>query len=168
MSNEFYHGFKIGFNYWYLMAPLLMLLSFIIGTTKYRLGKSTGKIYVMRGEFVIIVTSLISDATLMIVFAKESFFGMVQVVLNHLSKTEIAWAPFMVVGCFLAVVLAFFCLFYGCGKLGEVTIHKFLVFLIKLEKNEDEDVQDIILNDIEEILKSDKIIYFEPRRSPRT
>ena len=125
--NEFYHEMSFGFNWWYLVGPLLMILMFFVGASRFSLNKSTLKIRRKReNRFHLSVMAGVSDLILCILILRESFLGLLQAIVNSLGDSDIAWIPILVAFAVLGMVIFSYYVLYGCGRLGMKLTYKYL------------------------------------------
>lgn len=118
--NEFYHAFKISFNWWFVVAPILVLATGVFGITKYKLDRKSLKILTRGGgDFLLNVVATSLDALIHFLILRESGAGLVQLVANHLGDSDIAWMPIVASMALLGSALTFYIVLFGAGRIGE-------------------------------------------------
>jgi hypothetical protein len=132
MQNIYYHDFTVGFNWWYVLAPLMLLSMFFIGYlnvkrfqgyTKDR-GRMKKAWVIDRRRFtdyVYIFFGALSTLAFAMLFIDESMLGCIQVLDNiGISNEDGAWSPIIA---FVFVLPSLCCLYaaltYGAASLGE-------------------------------------------------
>lgn len=119
--NSFYHAFEIGFNYWFLLLPLEVILMIAFGASNVKLNKRTNKI--MRRDKKGIITStfaIFMDIILMIAVIKESSSGIIQVMDNHLGPEDSpVWSLVMFVFCMCVFAVLMYYVFFIAAVFGE-------------------------------------------------
>lgn len=138
--NEYYHDFAAGFNSWYVVVPLFMLLIFFIGTSKYVLDAKNLRIKRRRkNDCLIRVTAAAMVVASFSLIMMESMAGIVQVVINHLTESSIAWLPVIAgVGLFFSAIV-FYHLFLLFGRIGQWTMHGYLIDIVTEKRQEQEE-----------------------------
>lgn len=104
--NRYYHSFAIGFNWWMIIAPVMMILAAVLVLLVVRSGKE------MKNRFFYIVAGVFASIWT-VLFIIESHSGVIQMFDNHNDATTSgAWSvllgfPAMVfVGIIFGVILA--------------------------------------------------------------
>lgn len=117
MANSYYHAFVPGFNWWYLVAPVLIIASFLLGRRQYYLSHN---LRLMRrfGAGMFTVVSAVSGVIFGAMLFAESMDGIVQWFDNGLAYNDspvwsLIFAAFGVV--VLVVIYAF--VVYAVGYL---------------------------------------------------
>jgi len=126
--NEFYHGFKVGFNWWFVVAPLMALMMVFLGSTRYVLNEKTMQI-MRRGkgfDVLVKIVATVLDIALIVMIFKESILGLFQWLVNHVDGDPI-WAIVVLPLVLMAAYVAFYCAFYTLAKIGEWTVHGYLL-----------------------------------------
>ena len=120
MNNEFYHGFSVGFNWWYVVGPLMVILMIIYGASTRKLNPATLKIRRRDKEwFLANMLAVVCDFVLHGLFLLESAAGALQWVINHLSKDDdIAWALVLLVFEMSFSILVFYEVCFSAAKFG--------------------------------------------------
>ena len=106
MRNEMYHAFRVGFNWWYVILPLMMLILGIVGSFRFY-EDLYGKIRRKNKRFTLLLKSLAITADIMIValILKESAAGIFQIFLNNLtSQDDPLWAVILLASAILALL----------------------------------------------------------------
>lgn len=118
--NSFYHSFQIGFNYWYLLLPLEVILMIGFGASNVRLDKRTNKI--LRRDKKGTITNffaIVMDIILIIAVLLESTAGIIQTIDNHLGPNDDPmWSLVMFVFGMLAFVMIAYYVFFGAAVFG--------------------------------------------------
>ncbi|MDO4507962.1 MAG: hypothetical protein Q4B65_01045 [Candidatus Saccharibacteria bacterium] len=118
MKNSFYHEFAFGqfeFNYWTIVAPLLIVAMISLGMSKYYLSRS-GKIKARFNNRLIGLASIISTTIFGAMLIEESWYGILQFCDNHLEYGQSAiYSFFAAVFGTMFVILAFWAVAYYIG-----------------------------------------------------
>lgn len=80
MRSEFYHEFMVGFNLWYVVLPLMLIVAVLVGMGKYWLDKDC-KIWHFKEVFMK-VPAIIAGILAFGMMCAESFTGAYQVCVN--------------------------------------------------------------------------------------
>ena len=118
--NSFYHAFSIGFNYWFLLLPLEVILMIALGASNAKLDKRTNKI-LRRDKNGMIASffSLAMDVILMIAVLRESTAGIIQMIDNNLSPNDDPiWSLVIFVLAMVAFAYFAYYLFFGTAIFG--------------------------------------------------
>ena len=129
-TNAYYHEFSVGFNWWFIVAPMMFIGCILFATRLHRLGVSDGRLVVKKGYkqvaqlFVAVPCTIIT----FIMMTVESYNGVVQKIDNALTANDspmwsILIAPF-VLG--IAAAIAFCLYYYAAFELGRAV--KFLKY----------------------------------------
>lgn len=120
---NFYHKLSISFNFWYLAAPLLVVLVFYFGTTKYKLSGSRTHIRKRQdGDKLLRTVVLAADILLHIMILIESGAGSMQVAANILGNaSDIGWLPVLMAAGYICTFVVYGWILYLAGKKGERT-----------------------------------------------
>ena len=135
---NYYHELEIGFNWWYVVAPLLVVIAILFGRTKYKLNKET--LTVLKrggGDFLLRFVVVILDIVLHVLIVIESGAGILQFVANNLGDSDIAWAPIIIAMGVICTFGVFYAILFRAGKLGEITKRR-EVFKLRLKRKEQE------------------------------
>ena len=119
--NTYYHNFEIGFNYWYLALPMMMLVMGLVGSFRYQL-MADGKIRKKGRGFTILIKAAAMALSVFMVFfmMAESAMGLLQLFANALGKEEdIAWAIFSATFALMVLLVAIYLIFLCCAKIGQ-------------------------------------------------
>ena len=118
--NSFYHSFSIGFNYWFLLLPLEVILMIGFGASNVKLDKKTNKI--LRRDKKGTITNffaIVMDIILIIVVLLESTAGVIQTLDNHLGPNDDPmWSLVMFVFGMMAFVMLAYYVFFGAAVFG--------------------------------------------------
>lgn len=130
MNNEFYHTFLPGFNWWYIVAPLMVLLMSAFGASNRRLNEKSLRIMGRdKRGYLLNALALILDFFLYLLVVRESAVGIVQLFANHLSPDDNpAWAIILFVFAVSVSAVFVYELLVYAGKLGT---HLKIVYLKK-------------------------------------
>ena len=93
--NDYYYEFKIGFNAWYMVLPLILILVAFLGTKRYYLEPKTMKIRRRGNKLSILnfVVVVISDLAITALIMLESGNGLIQLATNLLARDDsVVWA----------------------------------------------------------------------------
>ena len=102
MLSSYYHAFTPGFNAWYVVLPLLMVIALLFGKGQYHLiGRKVKQRY---NNNMFAITSCLGAGIMMILVACESFSGLIQFFDNHLGKSD---SPFWSIPLALVVLVIF-------------------------------------------------------------
>jgi hypothetical protein len=107
MRNEMYHAFRVGFNWWYVVLPLLMLILGVVGSFRFY-EDLYGKIRRKNKKFTLLlkVLAIVADIIVIVMILAESFTGIFQIFLNNLTaQDDPLWALIILV--FAIIALAF-------------------------------------------------------------
>lgn len=138
MNNPYYHEFTIGFNWWYLMLPAMMILLAALGSLQFGISERTGKIARRREGFTILLKAVtyISTVVFMLVFTFESWAGILQFFANGLGPNESPFYAFIVMVFTVTFLsIGIFYLFTRCTVFGGWAK---IGFLIDRKKQEEE------------------------------
>lgn len=121
--NSFYHEFEIGFNHWYIILPVVLVLAAVLGSKRYYLEPETMKIR-KRGKklsnlnFVAVV---LSDMAVTTLIALESSNGVIQFFTNLLTRNDSpTWGLIMAaIMLIIGVPCVVFVLIVNALKVGE-------------------------------------------------
>lgn len=130
--HNYYHEFSIGFNWWYVLAPLMLIGMFFVGYLNVKRYKGFTK---DRGrmkkawlidrrrftDYTYIFFGAIATLAFAMLFIDESMLGCIQVLDNiGISKEDGAWSPLFAFGLVLPCLCVLFAaLTYGAASLGE-------------------------------------------------
>lgn len=139
MNNEFYHGFSVGFNWWYVVGPLMVILMVIYGASTRKLNPATLKIRRRDKKwFLANVLAVVCDFVLHGLVLLESTTGALQLVINHLSKDDdIAWALILLIFGMSFTALVFYEIYFSAAKFGAALKVAYLKDKIRKIKNQD-------------------------------
>ena len=118
--NEFYHSFKVGFNWWFVLAPLQAVLMIAFGALSVKLNKKTRKIMRRDKEGKIAdLLAIAMDVILMIAIFMESSAGIIQVIDNHLGPDDSpVWSLFIFAIVMVALAFLAYYFFLGAAVFG--------------------------------------------------
>lgn len=86
--NAFYHSFEPGFNWWYVVAPVLFVLCVFYGSKRSRLSDE-GKLMVRRNHYYrLAALAIVAGLVIGWMVVSESWYGLVQTFDNKLGKYE--------------------------------------------------------------------------------
>ena len=127
--NSYYHEFQIGFNWWFVVAPLLAVVMVAIGLSIFHMDERTLKIRRSYNDRLFVVLATLFAVVVMVLIFAESSDGIVQWFDNGLGKNEspvwsIVMMPFPVIclsGLYwmLLIVLGKLGAYIKCGYLHE-------------------------------------------------
>ena len=117
--NPYYHSFSVGFNFWMLTVPMVIVFAFFLGKKQYHYSKRNCKIerYISKKTYKVI--SGVFAVLLTIQIYAESMRGITQVFDNSLTKLDSPLLSDTLAG--LTVVPIVICLgilIYGSSALG--------------------------------------------------
>ncbi|MBR3169384.1 hypothetical protein IKF23_03000 [Candidatus Saccharibacteria bacterium] len=120
---NYYHPHLFSFNFWYLVAPLLVVLVFYFGTTKYRLSGSRRHIRKRQdGDLLLKIVVVVADMLLHVMILIESGAGSMQVAANILGNaSDIGWLPVLMAAGYTCTFVVYGWILYLAGKKGERT-----------------------------------------------
>lgn len=87
MANSYYHAFVPGFNWWYLVAPVLIIASFLLGRRRYYLARNL-RLMSRFGKRLFLVVAVVSGVIFGTMLVVESMDGIVQWFDNHLAYDD--------------------------------------------------------------------------------
>ena len=121
--NSYYYEFRVGFNLWYIVLPLLLAFTAFLGARRYYLEAGTMRIK-NRGRKLSItafVAVLVSDLIVTTMMVCESGSGLVQLITNSLGKDDSATWALIIAFVILIIVMPYllFNLFAQAVKTGE-------------------------------------------------
>lgn len=132
MQNIYYHSFTVGFNWWYILAPLMLDGMFLVGflnVKRYKgYTKDRGRVkkawVIDRRRFtdyVYMFVGALATLAFAMLFIDESMLGCIQVLDNiGISKEDGAWSPLLAFGFVLPCLCVLFAMLtYGAASLGE-------------------------------------------------
>jgi hypothetical protein len=121
MNNEFYHGFRPGFNFWYVLVVIFLLMTVAFGLNCARLSENKRRVLTRDNEDkVLSAISVVLVLILHIFMAIESGAGLVQVMLNSFGNdTDPGWIVFLLPVALMFSVGVFYSLLFGAGKLAK-------------------------------------------------
>lgn len=128
--NQYYHEVTVGFNWWYVAVPILMLLFVAMGSARYHIESETGRIKRREKGYVLMLKSLayVADIFLLFLIVMESFSGVLQFCMNSLAPEDSAfWAVIIsviIMAMFACICYSLFvlCINFGSwAKLGYLT-----------------------------------------------
>ena len=125
--HNYYHDFQVGFNWWYILAPAMLLGMIMVGylnVKRYQKFSNGKKVWLIDRrrftDYVYIFFGAISTFAFAAMFIDESMLGCIQVLDNiGVSKEDGAWSPLMAFGlvlpciCFLYAVLTYYAASFG-------------------------------------------------------
>lgn len=118
--NSFYHAFSIGFNWWFVMLPLQVVMMVWFGASCRKFNWKTGKI--MRRDKKGTIASLLAlamDIILIIAIVLESSAGIIQVIDNHLAATDDPmWSLILFALSITAFAFLMYYVFFGASVFG--------------------------------------------------
>ena len=105
-KNAYYHNFTIGFNWWMVVAVVLVGLAIFVGIKMYKAidGRRIRKVF---NDKLFVLISAVSGVVMMLMLFIESWDGILQYLLNSLRFNE---SPALAVIC--AVMAIFFASFF--------------------------------------------------------
>lgn len=156
--NNYYHSFSVGFNWYFVVGPLMALLMGAVGTMKYSLDHETMRIGKRSKSFDALLKILagLLDAIFTAMVFHESITGFVQWLVNHVDGDPV-WALFLAPMGFVAVALIAYYLLYMSGKIGGWAYHGYLIEL-RQELKRKERVKRLRDFEVEEIAPDSDII----------
>ena len=92
---SFYHDFAIGFNLWYILAPLYLVLMVCVGAKRYRFRISDGSIRKRYKDCLLDLAGTLGGMWFAFDFAFESGHGVVQLVDNFNPTQGPMWSILM-------------------------------------------------------------------------
>ena len=125
--NAYYHTFSIGFNFWMVVAPLLMVAMVVFEARSYRLFLKSLSIYrthsdkatlMLSGLFTLLVTTMV---------VAESSDGIIQIFHNGLEKYESPFWSYL--GLTLVVAMVFIVYWVALFFAGKVAAYAKLGYL---------------------------------------
>ena len=119
--NQYYHEVTVGFNFWYVAIPVLMLLFVAMGSARYHVESETGRIRRRGKAYILMVKTLayIADIFLLFLMVMESFAGMLQFFMNSLAPEDSAlWAVIITAIAMALIALICYSLFAFCINIG--------------------------------------------------
>lgn len=128
--NAYYHEFSVGFNWWFVVGPLMVLMMAVIGSTRYALDDYSKRIRRRGKGFDVMVkmVAIVFDVLLHIMIFKESVTGLFQWLVNHVDGDPI-WALILAPVVLTGTSAAVYCVLYTFARLGEWTKHGYLIDL---------------------------------------
>lgn len=131
MRNDLYHGFTPGFNVWYVLLVVFLILVVAWSLNCSKLSKTKRRILRRDKEDKILnVIVIVFDVILHIFIAFESGAGLVQAILNSLGEdTDPAWVIFLLPVSLMFSVATFYTVLFGAGKLTKYLKEKYLEFV---------------------------------------
>ena len=128
--NHYYHEVSVGFNWWYLVIPALMVIFALLGSARYFTEPGTGRIRRRGKNYRLFITTLayVADIFLLFLIVTESFAGILQFCINSLAPEDsVFWAIIIAVVAMAIMALICYSLFLLCinfgawAKLGHLT-----------------------------------------------
>ena len=118
--NSFYHSFSIGFNWWFVLLPLQVVIMVAFGLSNVKLAHRTRKILRRDKKGTIAALLAISmDVILMIAIVMESSAGIIQVIDNHLSaEDDPTWSLVLFVLSLVVFAFLMYNVFFGASVFG--------------------------------------------------
>jgi ABC-type sugar transport system permease subunit len=115
--NEYYHAFKVGFNWWYVAVPLMFVLAVAFATLLYspKVRKRDGRLrmrqnYKQITQLFVAVPATVVAIWMMVV---ESGAGLIQIFDNHLAPNDDgAWSLIAAAIVMAIVTMTLFALYY--------------------------------------------------------
>lgn len=137
--NEMYHSFTIGFNWWFVVGPVMALIMALIGSLKYYLDGIKIKRAPKGFDKWLKIAAAGFDVILHVMIFEESLIGMLQWLINHTDGDPI-WSVIVAPIIMLFTFILAYCAFYTCGKLGEWAKHGYVIDKRK-ERIEEQNIQ---------------------------
>jgi len=134
--NEFYHAFRLSFNWWFVVAPLNGLMMVFLGSMRYVLNEKTMKILRRGNGFDVLVkiVATVLDIALIVMIFQESILGLFQWLVNHVDGDPI-WAIIVLPLVLVAIYVGFYWMFCMLAKIGEWTKHGYLIDLKREQRD---------------------------------
>lgn len=130
MSNEFYHSFEIGFNFWYIVGPFMVLAMAFFGSFTFGLDIKRLKIQKRPGMILVLkYAAAILDLLFCLLVMSESGRGLFQYIVNHLGKDSVLWAYTIMIFLIIVMAISGYFLFYISGRVGEWAKHGYVLDL---------------------------------------
>lgn len=127
--NEFYHAFTVSFNWWFVVAPAMLIFMVVYGTTNLKLNKRSLRIMRRdKKDFLLNIVVIGLDIILHVLILAESAVGILQSLLNHLGEyDDPLWALILfVIGLSFSGVIVY-AIFFVAAKLGERLKRRILI-----------------------------------------
>jgi len=105
--SRYYHEFTIGFNWYYLVAPVMLVLVGLVGASRFKLGTDL-KIRSRFNERLTIITSVLAGVALAWMLYSESIAGIIQWFDNCLTSRDSGVYSLFLAGCAVMVVSMFY------------------------------------------------------------
>lgn len=132
MSKEFYYEFEPGFNTWYVLAPLCVLVFLVFGLMKFYMVGPERKIARrgVRYQFLLKGCALVTDLAMGVLVVNESLVGVMQFLVNHLAEYESPrWVFPLTVIILTAMTATYFYILIGAAKIGSLIMLGYLMEL---------------------------------------
>ena len=132
--SSYYHAFVPGFNWWYIVAPIMTLWVTFVGIRRFRLTRSMAIKEVFGTRF-LVELSVWSTVTFGFMLAMESMDGIVQFCDNLLTKQDSpAWTLITAPGLFMVVVCTYGVCTYFISKFASNMKYNYLRRRIRQEQ----------------------------------
>ena len=114
---EYYHSFRAGFNWWYVIVPLMFVVCVLFATLLYRLGvrRRDGRLRVKQSYKQLTQAFVAIPLTIIAIWmiAAESWNGLIQFFDNHLTDGDSpAWSVIMAAFAMSSIAILIFGLYY--------------------------------------------------------
>ena len=148
MKNELYHSVNLTFQWWIVVAILIAIMMFALGTTKYRINRHNKIVRLGKGNRLLEFQSAVGTIIMIVLVVQESILGIMQIAMNSLSEQELGWWPFATAMILFFMGVAFYILFYLSGIFGEWVMKNLLKFLIKYSKKKREKQREAMIEEV--------------------
>ena len=118
--NSFYHAFSIGFNWWFVLLPLQVVMMIWFGASCRKLNRRTGKIMARDKKGTVAnILAISMDIILVIAVVLESSAGIIQMIDNNLSADDDPmWSLILFVFIMTAFAFLMYYVFLGASVFG--------------------------------------------------
>lgn len=132
MKNDLYHSFVPGFNFWYVLLPVFLLLVVGFALSCLKMSKKRRRILKRDKEDKVLNAIVIAfDVIFHIFFIFESGAGLIQVIINSLGDdSDAGWVLFLLPISLMVSVMMIYGLLFGAGKLTKYLKNQYLLYKI--------------------------------------
>jgi len=102
MRNSYYHAFEVGFNWWFVLGPLMLIAVALLAFFRYKYNDSLRIVNRYSGWLVLAAPFIVCPIFTWLLF-KESLDGAMQKAYN-LMTSSVEWAGFLEVGVIVAIL----------------------------------------------------------------
>lgn len=135
--SSYYHAFVPGFNWWYIVAPVMVLVVGYVGTKRFRLTRSL-KIKVVFNDRLLVLLSVLASVVFGIMLVIESMDGIIQLCDNALTKQDSpAWTLFTAPFVLVMAVFSYGSITYFVGRFMSYEKYSYLCRIRRIRRDKE-------------------------------